>query len=239
MTGLLPEKVIDGNTHILSITNNDITINRQEINYALGYKNNPLDGINDLIDDVLNNITDMYDFCAAYRILPLAVNKKDSILVDNTFLKTNKIITNQLKDSEQAALFVCTIGPEPEKWSKKLMNEGDPALSFIIDSIASVTVENTALLLHNHIEESLSKKGLKVTNRFSPGYCGWNVEEQHKLFRLLPDNICGISLSESAFMIPRKSVSGLIGIGSGVKRADYPCKRCPDTHCIYRQKKEI
>ncbi|MCK7538940.1 MAG: hypothetical protein MZV63_52410 [Marinilabiliales bacterium] len=47
-----------------------------------------------------------------------------------------------------------------------------------------------------------------ITNRFSPGYCGWDVAEQHKLFSFFKDNFCGITLTESALMNPVKSVSG-------------------------------
>ncbi|MCK7517168.1 MAG: hypothetical protein MZV64_05325 [Ignavibacteriales bacterium] len=42
------------------------------------------------------------------------------------------------------------------------------------------------------------ESGLKTTNRFSPGYCGWHVSEQHNLFRLVPDNYCGITLNDIA-----------------------------------------
>ena len=54
---------------------------------------------------------------------------------------------------------------------------------------------------------------LNSTNRYSPGYCGWHVSEQHKFFAFLPQNYCGIELSDSALMKPVKSVSAIIGIG--------------------------
>ena len=44
--------------------------------------------------------------------------------------------------------------------------------------------------------------GIPHTNRFSPGYCGWHVNEQKLLFSLLPDNVCGITLNSSALMYP-------------------------------------
>jgi len=83
------------------------------------------------------------------------------------------------------------------------------------------------------------KKGLHITNRFSPGYCGWNVKEQHKLFQLLPPKFCGISLSDSALMIPIKSISGIIGMGDHVIVSDYPCDVCHEENCIYRSRKAV
>ncbi len=93
--------------------------------------------------------------------------------------------------------------------------------------------------LQNKIEERAIQDGLNTTNKFSPGYCGWNVIEQHKLFNLLPENFCGITLSESALMRPIKSVSGIIGLGKYVKKMDYQCQICEQENCFYRKKRTI
>lgn len=69
----------------------------------------------------------------------------------------------------------------------------------------------------------MASEGMVTTNRFNPGYCGWDVTEQHKLFSLMADNYCGIRLTESALMDPVKSGSGFIGIGKSVKRVPYTC----------------
>ena len=76
-------------------------------------------------------------------------------------------------------------------------------------------------IMQNELGKSAAISGNKITNRYSPGYCGWQVAEQHKLFQLIPDNYCGIRLTESALMDPEKSVSGIIGIGENVKINPY------------------
>jgi hypothetical protein len=80
-------------------------------------------------------------------------------------------------------------------------------------------------------------KELGISDRFSPGYCDWNVSEQHKLFNLLPESFCGIHLSESSLMNPIKSVSGIIGIGENLKQLGYQCYWCNDPNCIYGKTK--
>ena len=80
----------------------------------------------------------------------------------------------------------------------------------------------------------MEQAGLKITNRYSPGYCGWDTREQHKLFSLLPENSCGIRLTESALMLPIKSVSGFIGVGANVRFNPYTCKMCDAEFCVYR-----
>jgi len=74
-----------------------------------------------------------------------------------------------------------------------------------------------------------------VSNRFSPGYCTWDVSEQHKLFQLLPKEFCGVSLSDSALMQPIKSISGFIGIGKNITYNHYKCKFCTQKNCTYKK----
>jgi len=76
----------------------------------------------------------------------------------------------------------------------------------------------------------------KMSNRYSPGYCNWNVAEQHKLFKLLPKDFCGVSLTESVLMQPIKSISGFIGVGEKIKYHHYKCKFCTQKQCIYKSK---
>jgi len=91
--------------------------------------------------------------------------------------------------------------------------------------------------MQEELRAAAAARGKMITNRFSPGYCGWDVAEQHKLFGFFKDNFCGITLTESALMKPVKSVSGIIGIGRDVKYAPYQCHACEDKNCIYRNRK--
>ena len=97
--------------------------------------------------------------------------------------------------------------------------------------------------IQKELELDLRVKNLQISDRYSPGYCEWSVAEQQKLFSLLPENFCGISLSDSSLMTPIKSVSGIIGIGKDLKQKGYQCNWCNDQNCIYgrikRQKKDL
>ncbi|MBA4406531.1 hypothetical protein C0389_04585 [bacterium] len=64
-------------------------------------------------------------------------------------------------------------------------------MGYVYD-VASVAVEAYANLFHDHLAAKMEEIGLKVTNRYSPCYCNWKVDEQHLLFSLLPENFCGI-----------------------------------------------
>jgi len=107
-------------------------------------------------------------------------------------------------------------------------------MGHLVDTVATVAVENAADTLHGHLGIKMRERGLRVTNRYSPGYCGWPVSEQHALFSFFKVDFCGISLTESALMKPIKSVSGMIGIGKTVTFAGYDCERCRISDCTYR-----
>ena len=118
------------------------------------------------------------------------------------------------------------------------MKERDLLKGYIYDVVGSEIVEAAADLMQESLEKAMIAAGKKITNRYSPGYCGWDVAEQHKLFQLLPDNFCRIRLTESALMDPVKSVSGLIGIGANVRMNPYTCSLCDLKDCIYRKVRE-
>jgi hypothetical protein len=114
------------------------------------------------------------------------------------------------------------------------MKNGDLLRGYIFDVIGTCVVEKAADRMQNGLRIMMAAEGKMITNRFSPGYCGWDVAGQHRLFGFFPDNYCGITLNASALMSPVKSVSGIIGKGKEVKYSPYQCRICDDKNCIYR-----
>ena len=147
------------------------------------------------------------------------------------------IILRQLRGSEAYALFMCTAGEEFETFQQRLKTEGDMVRVFIADALGSVIAEKCADQMELTLQESIDKLGWKRTNRFSPGYCGWHVSEQQKLFPQFEGHTCGITLTESSLMVPIKSVSGIIGLGREVRKLDYTCGLCTFEKCYKRKKK--
>lgn len=147
-----------------------------------------------------------------------------------------RIISRQLRSSRRYAFFVATAGMEFEEFQHKLMAEGDMVKVFIADAIGSVIAEKAADRMEEELQTLLAPSGWKHTNRFSPGYCGWHVSEQQKLFALFPEeNPCGVILSDSSLMTPIKSVSGVIGLGDTVRKLDYSCGLCDYRQCYKRK----
>ncbi|MDP4292535.1 MAG: vitamin B12 dependent-methionine synthase activation domain-containing protein, partial [Bacteroidota bacterium] len=149
--------------------------------------------------------------------------------------KVGNIVFSELKRSDKIIVFTCTAG-KPLCDYAKAEYQTDVLKGFLIESLANVVVETAMDRIQNQLRETYQTQNLMVSNRFSPGYCSWNVAEQHKLFELLPKNFCGVTLTESALMLPIKSISGFIGVGKNISFNRYKCRFCTLKQCIYKNK---
>jgi hypothetical protein len=154
---------------------------------------------------------------------------------EDTTFDVSKKITSQLKRSEGGIIFICTAGPGLDVKCRELMAAGEFMEGYILDVLGSVTVECAINTIQDKLATELEAHGIKITNRYSPGYCGWALSEQRKLFALFPDGHCGIRLSDSFLMEPIKSVSGVIGFGTKVNQHVYDCQLCELENCYYRE----
>lgn len=219
----------------------DLKLTVSEIERVMGYKHGESqEQVSELISEVLKELKTVCAIKAEYRIFEeIKFNDSDkTVEVGSQIFNIKKIIFGQIKKSGSAAIFLCTAGEEPGMRSRKSMKEGDLLRGYVYDVIGSEIVEAAADLMQDALEKEMSASEKKITNRFSPGYCGWDVVEQKKLFQLMADNYCGIRLTPSALMDPIKSVSGIIGIGENVKRQPYTCSFCDLKDCLYRKSKE-
>ena len=217
----------------------DLQLNVDQIERIMGYpEGESHETIRSFIEDALEKAAEVCELKAEFVVYEeiLPDEKDKTITIDNTLLSIGKIIFGQIRKADSAALFRCTAGAGIGEISRNAMKNGDPFEGYLYDVIGSEVVESVAELMQNELEKQAEESQKHITNRFSPGYCGWNVSEQHKLFSLMPENYCGIVLTGSALMQPIKSVSGIIGIGQSVKRMPYTCKICDMKDCIYRKR---
>ena len=219
----------------------DLKIRSSDIETILGYKEGEdRELVSGLIEEILTESQGISNIKAQYAIFHgvLFDNDTKSVEINNSSFHIKKIVFGQIKKSDSVAIFLCTAGEEIGIRSRKAMKERDLLKGYIYDVIGSEIVEAATDLMQGELEKSMLSSGKKITNRYSPGYCGWDVAEQYKLFQLIPDNHCGIKLTPSALMDPVKSVSGIIGIGKNVKYDPYTCRMCEMDDCLYRRARE-
>ena len=222
-----------------NINYHDLRLSLADVCEQMGYGDATPD------DDVMAEVRAVGDMAAAvarprfcYMLADGTLDLvRDTLTIGGTELHVGRIISRQLRGSEAFALFVATAGAEFEDLQMRLKDDDDMVRTFIADSFGSVIAERTADIMEECLQGELDGRGWRHTNRFSPGYCGWHVSEQQRLFPLFGvDRPCGVRLTESSLMVPIKSVSGVIGLGPGVRKLEYSCGLCDYKDCYKRKR---
>jgi hypothetical protein len=232
-----PQTKLENDCFQIAIDPSELLITKQQIINELGYSGREIpEYFSEVIDEILAAYPGYCDIRAGYRILDIepSTDRNDGLFVGGRFFNLQKTVTVQLKNAEKGALFSCTIGSRMETWATQLFEDGDALRSHFVDIVGSITVERVTDILHDYIGDRMKEQELSITNRFSPGYCGWAVSEQQVLFSFFPEGFCGIMITPSSLMLPKKSTSGIIGIGSAAKREPYFCDKCTREGCTYR-----
>lgn len=141
--------------------------------------------------------------------------------------------------AEALALFAATLGRALSEKVGALFHEHDLAVAYLLDTFASAAADDLADRLARLLAVSLRERGLSRHRSrvlpYSPGYCGWHVSGQARLFARLRPREIGITLNDSFLMTPLKSVSGVLVAGDAAThrfRADFPfCAACASREC--------
>lgn len=188
------------------------------------------------VETVVGEVASLVSPRLVFTIMRGELSLEDMTLsLGGATFKIGRIIARQLRGAETYAVFVCTAGEAMQRLLDSLEAEGDMVRAFIADALGSVVAERTADYMEGVLQRQIDKLGWRRTNRFSPGYCGWHVSAQHDLFALLVGHTAGVSLTASGLMLPIKSVSGIIGLGPGVRYLDYTCGLCDLSDCYKRR----
>jgi hypothetical protein len=133
------------------------------------------------------------------------------------------------------ALFVATLGERVSAEIRDLFARNEPALAAMLDSVASAAADRLADLLGPLAWAGEPRGDAWRALPYSPGYCGWDVTGQRRLFAHLQPGEIGVTLGDSCLMQPLKSVSGVLVAGPPeiyeIDRS-YPfCGECRDATC--------
>ena len=157
------------------------------------------------IKELINKYYDNVIFRFAYAKVPFKI-------IENTcYFENEKVISSSvhkvLQDANEVFLLAVTSGIKIDKLIAKLSIQ-IPSEAFYMDAIASAGIESYIDFINYKICE-----GLNVTKRFSPGYSDFPLEFQKYLInRLSANDNLGIMLSNDYLMLPRKSITAVIGI---------------------------
>jgi len=162
---------------------------------------------------------------ALTREIAVESHRHERVRLENGAALTGALAARHLGGAERVAAVICTIGPELEKASSRLFGE-DPVLAMALDGLGNAAVELLAQQICVGIGERAQADGLQASTPLSPGVPEWPVEVgQPEIFKLVKAAQAGIQITAGGMMIPKKSMSFVVGIGTEMSQADL-CEVC-------------
>ncbi|NWF78133.1 MAG: hypothetical protein HXY36_06050 [Chloroflexi bacterium] len=173
----------------------------------------------------------------AYEIYTIIEIRQRQLFLAGKPLIPDLSLPSLLPQAKELAVAVCTIGPRLEKQVTDYTSQGEPLRGMLLDGIGSAAVDSLMEEACKLITSEALSRGYEASSPISPGMLGLPITEQWQLLKLVPAQEIGVSLTSAGIMVPRKSVSLVIGIGPRMAkwtRAEV-CARCHlKKTCPYR-----
>lgn len=147
--------------------------------------------------------------------------------------------------AQSAMLLAVSAGRECEEHARQLWTEGKPDEYFFLEMFGSAVVEDLVARTSGRICDLAAPQGLMAIPHYSPGYTGWDVAEQTKLFSLIHGGaerpLPGpLEVLSSGMLKPKKSLLAVFGLApvsarAAAAAAETPCVACSFSPCRYRR----
>lgn len=127
-------------------------------------------------------------------------------------------IYRHLKDARSCILLCCTLGMQTERRLRAL-GAADPLDAALYDAACSAYVEDVVDELDRRLRSAAAETGLAANWRFSCGYGDCPLDAQAGILAALDaGRLCGVTATDSGILLPRKSVTAMIGLFDGPVR---------------------
>ena len=220
-------------------TEDDIIIDRESVCRYIGYGADyqPPARVSSLIDEYVENAHHLIEPSYSYIIRDIDHVQDSLVFIGGSIVLESDIIARLLERCQKVALLVVTIGDHLEDMAGWLAKQGNIVQAAVLEATGSDAVEKVADFVQCRVEEIAQRYGMIVSRRFSPGYCDWDIKQQKMIFRAVDGNLAGVHLTNSCLMVPRKSISGIMGIGAASEGVGTynPCMVCDRENCCGRR----
>lgn len=226
---------------IINRNNIDLTIDKEEVIRYLGYNSKDVDKLTDkIIDNCLVELLKIAKTNYIYIIFEIKREKRNIFLNDLNFKLEGKDIFNHLKGSKKCVVIALTLGYEVDR-RIKYYSKIDLTKSLIFDACATAAIEALSDRVKAIIKRISVNSGYNTTNRYSPGYGDFPIKTQKKIIDFLDAKYhIGLTVTDSNILIPRKSVTALIGVGKQIQTEKIGCEACRlYKTCLYLKKGDI
>lgn len=206
-----------------------LPLEKSEVLRYLGYRRHQelTDDVSDLVDELMLEVQEVSYARYFYQVYDLTLDEKNlAVHVANTDLVLqSKNIFNHLKNAKKAVLMAATLGIEIER-KIRLYELSEMTKAFILDAACVDYIEKICDLAE--VDIAMHFPEYTLNRRFSPGYGDLSLDVQPQFLKTLgADKKLGLTLTETQLMIPRKSVTAIIGLFDDEKLAR-PRRKAPE-----------
>lgn len=148
-------------------------------------------------------------------------------------------------EAHDAMLVAVSAGKECEEKARQCWQEGKPDEYFFLEMYGSAVVENLVTHAAGRICAWADQNGMAALPHYSPGYTGWPVSDQPKLWGLLRGNNgtpfpADLHVMETGMLRPKKSLLTVFGLTRHSEKVQsdsklIPCENCALPACQYRR----
>jgi hypothetical protein len=161
-----------------------------------------------------------------YREFAVRGVKHERLLLGGGSYLESRLLVRQLASASRAVVILAAIGDALEKRVAETW-EADMIHALALDGVGSAAVEALANAACLHFEQQAAERGWQASIPLSPGMADWPVETgQPQIFGLLGEETAGVRLTPGCVMIPRKSLTMLMGFGAALEAAGRTCDYC-------------
>jgi hypothetical protein len=168
----------------------------------------------------------LLDPAVVYLRLPVQSFRHEKLTLEGGAVLSGPLVAQHLGGSSEVVVMLCTVGERIEGSIREAL-ETEPPFGLALDGLGNASAEALATAASNRFEVEAEDHGLHASLPLSPGMAGWPVEEgQVQVFRIVSGEPLGIVLTSAGMMVPRKSISIVLGLGANVSRAGRACDYC-------------
>lgn len=136
------------------------------------------------------------------------------------------LVARRLSRAREIVAAIATIGDRLETGVDRIAGRDLP-YALALDAFGSAAAEALALAAHRRVRDLAGRGGVRATIPLGPGMDGWALETgQRQIFGLFGGEPAGVRLGASGMMLPRKSLSMVVGLGPDVFSGGRTCDHC-------------
>lgn len=218
----------------------EYSIDKSEVLRYLGHRGQSLTPeIDRLIDHISEKCLESARPRYCFQIFPLETSPRGPVLVGTGVILLGEDIKKHLLGAKSVAVMAATLGFEAERAMMRL-GQRSTTSEVIFNAACTALIEAVSDRCEGEIVELARQRGLVTSYRYSPGYGDFPLEQQPEILGVIEAGTrLGITLTDSMLMLPKKSVSALIGLypkGAGVRRGGSSCETCENReNCEFRK----